>query len=337
MSRIGRLPITVPAGVDVDDRRARTSSSRVPRAPSSATSRPQLRLVREDGMLRVERPDDAQALARAARPDPDAHRQHGHRRHHGLPQGPRDHRRRLPCPARGHEAPAQPGLQPPDRDRSARRHRLRGREPRPAWRSRASTRSWSATSPPASARRASPSPTRARASATRARSSAARPARPARSAARSDARGPARPGPTTRRVGRHRPPRTSRQESHDRPWPRPEPKRRPPQAPRAAPPAPGGDRGAAAAGGVPQPQPDLRPGHRRHHGPHARERLLARGRRCAGPAAPRSSAPRRWATLVAERARAAGIEQVVFDRAGFRYHGRIRSLADGARESGLDF
>ena len=41
--------------------------------------------------------------------------------------------------------------------------------------------------------------------------------------------------------------------------------------------------------------------------------------------------------LVAERAKSAGVEQVVFDRAGFRYHGRIRSLADAAREAGLDF
>ena len=41
--------------------------------------------------------------------------------------------------------------------------------------------------------------------------------------------------------------------------------------------------------------------------------------------------------LVAERARAAGIGQVVFDRAGFRYHGRIRALADAAREAGLEF
>jgi large subunit ribosomal protein L18 len=41
--------------------------------------------------------------------------------------------------------------------------------------------------------------------------------------------------------------------------------------------------------------------------------------------------------LVAERARAAGIESVVFDRAGFRYHGRIKSLADAARDAGLDF
>jgi large subunit ribosomal protein L18 len=41
--------------------------------------------------------------------------------------------------------------------------------------------------------------------------------------------------------------------------------------------------------------------------------------------------------LVAERAKAAGIQRVVFDRAGFRYHGRIKSLADAAREAGLEF
>jgi large subunit ribosomal protein L18 len=41
--------------------------------------------------------------------------------------------------------------------------------------------------------------------------------------------------------------------------------------------------------------------------------------------------------LVAERARTAGVERVVFDRAGFRYHGRIKSLAEAAREAGLDF
>jgi large subunit ribosomal protein L18 len=39
---------------------------------------------------------------------------------------------------------------------------------------------------------------------------------------------------------------------------------------------------------------------------------------------------------VAERARAAGIEAVVFDRAGYRYHGQIAALADAARESGLN-
>ena len=41
--------------------------------------------------------------------------------------------------------------------------------------------------------------------------------------------------------------------------------------------------------------------------------------------------------LVAERAKAAGVEGVVFDRAGNKYHGRIAALADGAREGGLEF
>ena len=41
--------------------------------------------------------------------------------------------------------------------------------------------------------------------------------------------------------------------------------------------------------------------------------------------------------LIAERAKAAGIEMVVFDRAGHKYHGRIAALADGAREGGLGF
>lgn len=41
--------------------------------------------------------------------------------------------------------------------------------------------------------------------------------------------------------------------------------------------------------------------------------------------------------LVAERAKAAGIEQVTFDRGGFRYHGRVAALAEAARESGLEF
>jgi large subunit ribosomal protein L18 len=51
----------------------------------------------------------------------------------------------------------------------------------------------------------------------------------------------------------------------------------------------------------------------------------------------KSERARRVGVLLAERARAAGVEQVVFDRAGFRYHGRVRSLAEAARESGLDF
>ena len=46
---------------------------------------------------------------------------------------------------------------------------------------------------------------------------------------------------------------------------------------------------------------------------------------------------KRVGQLVAERAKAAGVEKVVFDRAGYQYHGRVRSLAEAAREAGLDF
>lgn len=41
--------------------------------------------------------------------------------------------------------------------------------------------------------------------------------------------------------------------------------------------------------------------------------------------------------LIAERAKAAGVEQVAFDRSGYKYHGRVKALADAARESGLQF
>jgi large subunit ribosomal protein L18 len=40
---------------------------------------------------------------------------------------------------------------------------------------------------------------------------------------------------------------------------------------------------------------------------------------------------------IAERAKAAGITRVAFDRSGFKYHGRVKALADAARESGLEF
>jgi large subunit ribosomal protein L18 len=46
---------------------------------------------------------------------------------------------------------------------------------------------------------------------------------------------------------------------------------------------------------------------------------------------------KRAGELLAERAKAAGVETVVFDRGGYRYHGRVKALADGARESGLTF
>ena len=52
---------------------------------------------------------------------------------------------------------------------------------------------------------------------------------------------------------------------------------------------------------------------------------------------PRVVAARAVGRLVAQRAKAAGIEQVVFDRGGYIYHGRVAALALGAREGGLNF
>jgi large subunit ribosomal protein L18 len=46
---------------------------------------------------------------------------------------------------------------------------------------------------------------------------------------------------------------------------------------------------------------------------------------------------KRVGELIAERAKATGIETCVFDRGGYRYHGRVRALAEGAREGGLRF
>ncbi len=51
----------------------------------------------------------------------------------------------------------------------------------------------------------------------------------------------------------------------------------------------------------------------------------------------KSAKARRVGELVADRAKAAGVEGVVFDRAGNKYHGRVAALADGAREGGLAF
>jgi large subunit ribosomal protein L18 len=50
-----------------------------------------------------------------------------------------------------------------------------------------------------------------------------------------------------------------------------------------------------------------------------------------------SDAAARVGKVIAERAKAAGIEKIAFDRSGYRYHGRIKALADAAREGGLQF
>jgi large subunit ribosomal protein L18 len=56
-----------------------------------------------------------------------------------------------------------------------------------------------------------------------------------------------------------------------------------------------------------------------------------------GGATANVSAAKAVGQRLGERAKSAGITQVVFDRGGFRYHGRVAAVADGARESGLEF
>ncbi len=56
-----------------------------------------------------------------------------------------------------------------------------------------------------------------------------------------------------------------------------------------------------------------------------------------GDATGNAEAAKKVGLLVAERAKAAGVTKVAFDRSGFKYHGRVKALADAAREGGLEF
>ena len=56
-----------------------------------------------------------------------------------------------------------------------------------------------------------------------------------------------------------------------------------------------------------------------------------------GPYGGNVAAAKTVGTLIAERAREKGIKKVVFDRGGYLYHGRVKALADAAREAGLEF
>ena len=61
---------------------------------------------------------------------------------------------------------------------------------------------------------------------------------------------------------------------------------------------------------------------------------LEKGFECEGT---KTDAARQVGMMVAERAKAKGIDTVVFDRGGYLYHGRVKALAEGAREGGLNF
>ncbi len=52
---------------------------------------------------------------------------------------------------------------------------------------------------------------------------------------------------------------------------------------------------------------------------------------------PRVEVAKEAGKLLAQKAKEAGVEQVVFDRGGYKYHGRVKAFAEGAREGGLDF
>jgi large subunit ribosomal protein L18 len=63
------------------------------------------------------------------------------------------------------------------------------------------------------------------------------------------------------------------------------------------------------------------------------EKAVAEGLKATGNV----EAAKKVGTAIAERAKAAGITKVAFDRSGFKYHGRVQALADAAREAGLEF
>jgi ribosomal protein L18 len=287
MSRIGRLPITVPSGVDVTID-GRTITVNGPKGTLSRDLHPDMIVRREDGTLYVERPSDLKM----------------HRQLHGLTRTlvanmvegvSNGFRKGLEITGVGYRAAlAGPKLQLS----LGSSHQIEIEPPadRP---------------PPGSGRPASPSRTRARACATPARSSAARPARPARSAARSDE------GTSTMTQVASR--RAARQKRHERIRLR-------------------------LAGTAERPRLAV---FRSLNHIYAQVIDDTSGRTLAAASTrePELKGSKQTKTeeaavvgrLVAERAKTAGVQRVVFDRAGFRYHGRIKSLADSAPEAGRDW
>ena len=98
--------------------------------------------------------------------------------------------------------------------------------------------------------------------------------------------------------------------------------------------------GKSASVRVPLRQAHLCPGDRRRRGQDRRRRLQpgeGSARSSLKTGADSKDAASAVGKLIAERAKAAGVETVIFDRGGYIYHGRVKALADAAREGGLSF
>ena len=107
---------------------------------------------------------------------------------------------------------------------------------------------------------------------------------------------------------------------------------------RVSPPSPrsqegDGNGGASASRGLPLAQAHHGAARRRRRAPHDRDGRLDRTARAGKKTEKSTEVGKR----IAAKAKDAGITKVVFDRGGYQYHGRVKAVADGAREGGLEF
>ena len=306
MSRIGRLPVPVPSGVDVTiDGQEVTVKG--PKGTLSHTVVEPITVVQETtARCWCTRPDDERDSRARARPHPHAAGQHGHRRHRpGSRRRSRSSASATGSRPEGRDLEFALGFSHPVPVKAPDGITFEVEAPDPVRGRAASTSSRSARSPPTSASCASPTRTRARACATRARSSAAR-------SERRVSNGHPRISADVGAAGVDAPPLPGAQEGH-----------------RAAPPVRGWSSPARPA--TSSPRSSTTPAVTRWRRPRRSTSTL----RAAGRAT-RASAAKAVGALIAERAKAAGIEAGgLRPRRQRKYHGRIAALADGAREAGL--